>query len=172
MRRLTVPLLAGLVAAALVALLAFGLVRQGGGGDVVGRSAPAVALPLLGRPDVRRSVGAWRGHVVVVNVFASWCGPCKDEAPLLESAQRRLRARGATVVGVTYNDAEGDARDFVRRHRLTFPVLRDVDETFSHSLGVIGVPETFVLDRRGRIVAAHRAPIDRAFLRRAVAEAL
>jgi cytochrome c biogenesis protein CcmG/thiol:disulfide interchange protein DsbE len=72
---------------------------------------------------------------------------------------------------VTYNDTAPDARSFLKKYGVTFPVLRDVDEAFAHHLKVTGIPETFVLDRRGTIAASRRAPVDERWLRTAVAKA-
>jgi cytochrome c biogenesis protein CcmG/thiol:disulfide interchange protein DsbE len=175
-RRAAFPVVAAVFAAALVALLAFGLTRNGDGGldAAVARGdrpqAPTVALPVLGS-SVRRSLRSFRGKVVVLNVFASWCAPCKTEAPMLAGAQADLARRGATVVGVTYDDTEPDALAFVHRYGLRYPVLRDVDQTVGKDLSVKGVPETFVLDRQGRIAALRRGPVTRAFVDDAVRKA-
>jgi cytochrome c biogenesis protein CcmG, thiol:disulfide interchange protein DsbE len=175
-RRAAFPLVAAAVAAALVALLFYGLAQGGASGlDArVSRGerplAPTSALPLLDGHG-RRSLAAYRGRVVVVNVFASWCAPCRTEAPLLVSEQNAMARRGAVVVGVTYDDTAPDARAFARRYRITYPVLRDVDEHVADELGVRGVPETFVLDRRGGIAAISRGPVNRPFLVRAVRRA-
>jgi cytochrome c biogenesis protein CcmG, thiol:disulfide interchange protein DsbE len=175
-RRAAFPAVAAVVAAALVALLAFGLTRNGDGGldDAVARGqrppVPTTSLPVLGS-SARRSLRAYRGRIVVLNVFASWCGPCKTETPMLVAAQKGLARRGATVVGLTYDDTEPDALAFVRRYGVSFPVLRDVDSGVGRALAVKGVPETFVLDRRGRIVAVRRGPVDRAFIADAVRRA-
>ena len=95
---------------------------------------------------------------MVVNFFASWCEPCSEEAPLLNRLQRRLAGRG-TIVGVAWNDATDDSRDFVRSHDIAYPVVRDVDGAFAKAYGVKGMPETFVLDPRGRIVALQRSQL-------------
>lgn len=176
MRRAAFPVVAAVVAAALVALLAFGLTRNGDGGldAAVAQGkrppAPTATLPVLGS-SARRSLASFRGRVVVLNVFASWCAPCRTEAPMLAHAQPALARRGATVVGVTYDDTESDALAFVHRYGLRYPVLRDVDQTIGQDLAVKGVPETFVLDRRGRIAALRRGPVDRAFVDAAVRRA-
>ena len=167
MRRHLAPVLIALASAAAVALLAFGLLRSGGAnGGSVGATPPQNAMPVLGAKTTRGLV-TFRGRPVVVNVFASWCPPCKEEAPVL----RRAAARGTTVVGISYNDAAPDTQEFMRRFRLDYPVLRDVDQSFSDALGVKGVPETFVLDARGKIVAVSHGAIDDAFLRRALGKA-
>jgi cytochrome c biogenesis protein CcmG/thiol:disulfide interchange protein DsbE len=178
MRRLALPGLAGLAAVALVALLVFGVAKQSTNltvedGIAKGKpvAAPIKALAELGRPGTR-SLAAYRGKVVVLNVFASWCGPCKYEAPALERAYRQIASRGAVVVGVTWRDTIPDAERFVQAHGLTYPVLRDVDGSFSSKLGLQGVPETFVLNRQGRIVALSRGPVDEKFVDQALAKAL
>lgn len=162
---------------ALIAVLAYGVLANRGDGldaAVAGRqrpAAPALALPMLTGGGAR-SLEAWRGHVVVVNFWASWCDPCREEAPLLERWQRRLARQGATVLGVDALDVRADALAFIRRYRLTYPMLRDRDGGAARGYGTRGYPETFVVDRRGRVAALRRGPVDDAFLRRTVSPLL
>ena len=159
-------------AAALVALLAYGVASQRtdtsiedavATGDRV--DAPEETLPLLGG-DGEGSLADYRGQVVVLNFWASWCPPCIDELPLLERTQRRIESRGATVLGVNYKDIPEDALEFVRRFRLSYPNLRDRDGEYAEDFAAVGFPETFVVDRRGRIAAVRRGPVDRRWLAR------
>lgn len=177
MKRALTPVLSALAALALVGLLIYGVTHTGGGNAIEQSIAdghpPAIstaAMPALSDGRLT-SLRAFRGRVVVVNVFGSWCPPCKDEAPLLARSQAGLLRRGATLVGVTWRDTTDDARGFVRRYHLDYPVIRDVDGSFASKLGVTGVPETFVLDRRGRIVAVSRGTVDETFLQHAVSKA-
>jgi cytochrome c biogenesis protein CcmG/thiol:disulfide interchange protein DsbE len=133
-------------------------------------AAPAAtrSLPLLSGAG-RASLASYAGRVVVLNFWASWCKPCEAEAPLLERAQTQLERHGGTVLGVAYLDVTPDARSFVRRYRLGYPDLRDADGEFAHAYGTDRLPESFVVDRRGRIAAISRGEIDQAFLERAIA---
>jgi cytochrome c biogenesis protein CcmG, thiol:disulfide interchange protein DsbE len=102
---------------------------------------------------------------VLLNVWASWCQPCRQESPLLERWQRRISPRGGTVLGVDVLDVSGDARSFVRRYGLSYPQLRDGGGDTLSRYGVVAYPESFVIDRRGRIAATRRGPVDERFLR-------
>jgi cytochrome c biogenesis protein CcmG/thiol:disulfide interchange protein DsbE len=173
-RRSPVAVAALLVACGLVALLAYGVFANHTerGIDAALRAgrrpaAPGLSLPPLGggRPVSLRS---WRGQVVVLNYWASWCPPCRDESPLLARWQRRIAPRGGTVVGVDALDVTSDARAFIRRYRLDYPMLRDGDGHSQHRFGITGYPETFVIDRRGRIAAVRRGVVDDAFMARSV----
>jgi cytochrome c biogenesis protein CcmG/thiol:disulfide interchange protein DsbE len=171
------PFLAIAAAAALIALLVYGVASKGDANrtldDKVANgqlpAAPDRRMPALGSGDTR-ALADYRGKVVVLNFWASWCEPCKDEAPVLEASHRQLRARG-TVLGVTYLDATPDSERFVRRHGLTYPSARDVGGRLAKKYGIKALPETFVLDRRGRIVAISRGVVSKRFLDGAIAKA-
>ena len=179
MRRLTAPIVAGLAALALLALLAYGVLAAGGDAtldEAVRRGerpeAPDLPLPLLGGAGTR-SLADLRGEVVVLNFWASWCDPCEEEAPVLERAHRRLRAREAgTVLGVTFRDASPASRAFVRRNGLSYPSVRDVDGELAEGFGTRSLPETFVIDREGRVAAVARGQLTQAALDRALATVL
>lgn len=162
-----------MLAAALVGLLSYGVAQRGEDRSIEaaladGRRPPAPdqRLDLLGAEGRETTLEAYRGEVVVLNFWASWCPPCVEELPLLERTHRRLGADDATVVGVNLRDVSSDALQFVRRFGLTYPSLRDPDAELARAYGTIGYPETFVLDRRGRIAAKRRGPVDQAWLDR------
>jgi cytochrome c biogenesis protein CcmG, thiol:disulfide interchange protein DsbE len=172
MRRLVVPGLVIVAAAALLALLGFGVAHQGSNssidaavrkGDLPMAPNANLALPVLGAAGTEK-LAELRGKVVVLNVFASWCDPCKAEAPILEQEQRQLKGHNATILGVTYLDNSSDSENFVRQQHISYPVVRDVSGNFVRSFGTTGVPETFVIDRQGRIAALRRFQIDKQWL--------
>ncbi len=162
----------GVIAAAvaLVGLLAYGVASQSTDtsiDDAVSKgeriAAPRADLPVLGQRG-ERSLADYRGKVVLLNFWASWCPPCIEELPLLERTQRKIEARGATVLGVNYKDIPEDALGLVRRSRLSYPSLRDRDGEYAEDFATIGFPETFVIDRTGRIAAARRGPVTQRWL--------
>jgi cytochrome c biogenesis protein CcmG/thiol:disulfide interchange protein DsbE len=130
-----------------------------------------MALPTLSSSETQ-TLDDFRGKVVVLNVFASWCDPCKAEMAALEQAQTRIAGKRATVLGVTYLDKPAGTEAFVRAEHITYPILRDPTLRFVRSFGVVGVPETFVIDRRGRIVAVRRYQLNARWLLHTLAHLL
>ena len=121
---------------------------------LVGRPAAAFALSTFDGQPV--ALEAHRGKVVVVNFWASWCYPgCYEEAPVLERNWRAYRDRGLVVIGIDIQDTVEAAQKFIRDFGLTFPNARDTAGKVSIDYGVYGVPETFFVDKRGRIRAKH-----------------
>jgi cytochrome c biogenesis protein CcmG/thiol:disulfide interchange protein DsbE len=176
-RRRVLPIFATLAGACVIALLIYGVSAQSASRTldelVAQRKYPMApgathSLPVLGGKG-RSSLAALKGKVVILNFWASWCEACQIEAPLLESAQRRLEAHNGTVLGVTYEDASPDSEGFVRRYHLTYSNLRDNTGGFARSYGTDQLPESFVVNRQGRIVAISRGEIDQAFLNHVIA---
>lgn len=159
------PSLAFLAVLAVIGLLAFGLLSKGEARISVGEPVPDRTLPRLPGPS-SGSIADHRGEWVLVNLWASWCVPCREEAPALERFYRRYRDRGigTTVLGIDVQDNRDDAIAFLRDHPTTYPQLRSVGSERSSAFGSTGVPENFLVDPRGRLALIWRGPVDREFL--------
>ncbi|HTZ88141.1 MAG TPA: TlpA disulfide reductase family protein [Solirubrobacteraceae bacterium] len=176
-KRRVLPIVASLAGACLVGLLVYGVSVQSSSRTLdeqvaEGKRPPAPdaarALPVLDGSG-GDTLSAYRGKVVVLNFWASWCEPCQTEAPLLQRAQAGLARSGGTVLGVTYKDASPDSLAFVRHYHLSYPNLRDKSGGFAHSYGTNELPESFVIDRDGHIAAISRGEIGQRFIDRALA---
>ena len=155
--------LAFLAVAAVVGLLAYGLLSKGSAGVDIGSAAPSPELPLLdGKGSA--SLADYRGRWVLVNFWASWCGPCRDESPTLQRFQKRYGGSRFTVLGVDTRDLSGDGTSFVREFGLTYPQLRDGDGDAAHDYGTTGVPENFLVDPSGRLRLAQHGPVTATYL--------
>ena len=134
----------------------------------VGRPAPAYRATTLEGDSI--SLGALRGKVVLLNVWATWCHPCREEVPFLQGLHERHAARGLELVGVSV-DAAGEERsilDFARRYGMTYPVWRDPAERVSSTFLIIGVPASFLVGRDGTLLWRKTGPVsesDTAFAR-------
>lgn len=163
--------LAFLAVLAVVGLLVFGLLIKGATKIAVGEPVPDKVLPALPGPG-HGSIAEQRGKWVLVNLWASWCIPCREEAPVLERFYRRQRSHGVTVVGINVQDNRDDAVAFLREHPTTYPQLRSVGDERSAAFGSTGVPENFLVDPHGRLALIWRGPVDDSFLRERVVPAI
>ena len=170
MKRRLGPIVSVIVGAALVALLVYGVTKQGTSRRLdaaieAGHQPPAPnaakSLPVLdGVPGRSAALTHWRGAVVVVNFWASWCSTCNAEAGLLERAQHLLADRHeGTIVGITYKDLTSESLEAIKHFGFTFPNLRDVNGSYAEGYGTAQLPETFVLNRQLRVVAISRGEI-------------
>ena len=137
----------------LLALLGAALLVRGSAPSptAIGRPAPDFALADLDGNPVR--LADLRGRPVILNFWASWCGPCVEEFPLLRQAAERHADDGLVVIGVVYRDRSEAARDFMRRHGGTWAAAMDPGERVAQAYGILAPPETFFIGRDGTIVA-------------------
>jgi len=149
---------------AVIGLLGYGLLNKSAKALEPGERVPATVLPKLDGHGTG-SVADYRGRWVLVNVWASWCVPCRDESPALERFYRAHRGQRFTVLGVDSNDLSDDALKFVRRYGVTYPQLRDGSGDFSQGeLGTTGVPESFLVGPDGKLALHRLGPVTPAYL--------
>jgi len=156
---------------AVIGLLVFGLVSKGSAGVTVGDPAPDAPLPRL-EGDGTESLADYRGRWVLVNFWASWCIPCREEAPALERFQQQHGGPQFTVVGIDTRDLSDDGREFVRQYGLSYPQLRDGDGDAGDDFGTTGVPENYLVDPAGKVRLLVRGPVSEEYLSEEVAPLL
>jgi cytochrome c biogenesis protein CcmG/thiol:disulfide interchange protein DsbE len=151
------------VAAIVVALVMMGLIavaldKASRGRPNVGDEAPDFTLEILdGEP---LTLSELRGKVVLINFWASWCEPCKDEAPGLEMLWRAYREDGVVFIGIDWSDSELKARTYLEEFDITYPNGRDMGEYIADEYKLSGVPETYLIDQGGVVRWRFIDPID------------
>jgi cytochrome c biogenesis protein CcmG/thiol:disulfide interchange protein DsbE len=157
-RRLPTSLLAAGAAAALaIVLLTVALSGKPTTPPQVGDRVPEFRLTAFDGSSM--DIGAQHGKVVVVNFYASWCDPCRQEAGDLAQAWRDFQSRDVQFFGIGYKDASARAIAFLAEFGATYPATADIGNRTARAYGVTGVPETFVVDREGRLVRHILGPI-------------
>jgi cytochrome c biogenesis protein CcmG/thiol:disulfide interchange protein DsbE len=152
-----------MAALAVVGLLAYGLISKNSNALAIGEAPPDRSLPRL-EGGGSGKIADYRGRWVLVNFWASWCGPCRQESPALERFNDRYRSDRFTVLGIDTRDLSGDGRDFVRKLGVTYPQLRDGDGTLAHDFGTTGVPENYLVNPHGKLALIRRGPVDSSYL--------
>ncbi len=134
----------------LLALLTYGLLSsRDGGRPKRGELAPGFTLGLLDGSEL--TLADLRGQIVVLNFWASWCSPCRREAPALQNVWETYKDQGVVFVGVTYQDAKDASLAFISEYGITYPNGVDEKGRISRDYGVVAVPETYIIDREGRL---------------------
>jgi len=139
----------------LIGILAYGFIRDPRyiKTPLIGRQAPPFAVTLF---DGRKlSLEDLRGKVVFLNFWASWCPPCRAEAREIEATWQRVKDQDVIFLGIDIQDTEEDARAFLKEFNVTYPNGRDASGKVAIDYGVWGIPETFFIDRQGRITYKH-----------------
>ncbi|MEW5919020.1 MAG: TlpA disulfide reductase family protein [Gemmatimonadota bacterium] len=142
-------------AAALVAVSVFVVSDNGSSSAISRQTAPRFAAWTLDSPPQMRSLDDYEGQPILLNVWATWCDPCREEMPSMERLHRDYAPRGLRIVAVSIDDPGNEPliREFVQQHQLTFDILHDPKSDIMAQYGVIGVPQTFLISRERRIMA-------------------
>lgn len=124
---------------------------------LVGHPAPDFSLAML-RPDSSKSalsLSNFKGKPVVLNFWASWCAPCKEEAPLLENTWKQMRAQGKDVVtlGIDFQDSKNDSLNFLQLYSINYPIVLDADGSVASKYGVTSLPQTIFINRNGTVIS-------------------
>lgn len=152
--------------AALLALLVYGVAIKAGGNKYDNALAEGTRLPATVREvrvlndDDTKSIADYRGKVVLLNFWASWCEPCKEESPAIERAYAKYGPEGLVVLGADVDDLSADANKFVIENKLTYPILRYSSAHATKDFGTKRMPESIVIDRDGNVAALQRYQVD------------
>ncbi len=157
------------VVLAILGLAAFGLVRTNTARPEKGEKAPGFGMKFFDGytwgDKTSANLADMQGKIVVLNFWASWCGPCRVEADLLEQTWREYADRDVIFLGIDYSDVEPNALAYLEEFNITYPNAPDLGTSISDDYDITGVPETFFIDREGTIYEFHYGPIDAAKLR-------
>ena len=168
-RRSPTWLAVGVIALVVVALLGYGLIAKPAEPPQVGSPVPDFQLTALddveGEPPSAMNLSEQRGKVVVVNFFASWCDPCREEAADLEQTWREYREQDVQFFGIAFKDADSKVQAFLDEFDVTYPATVERGNRTARAYGVTGVPETFIIDQQGLLVRHVLGPISQAELR-------
>jgi cytochrome c biogenesis protein CcmG, thiol:disulfide interchange protein DsbE len=142
-----------------LALLAFGLTRDPRlvPSELTGHAAPPFALAQIGGAPIK--LADLRGQVVLVNFWASWCDACVAENALFREADKRWRDQGLRIVGIVYEDDAKSAEEWMHKQGLAWPALMDPGSHTAIDYGLFGVPETFFIDRTGKVAYKQTGPV-------------
>src|SRR5437588_8135229 len=156
-RRIVIFVVASLVSVGFLALLGSQLLvpaqnqSDSGASPLVGHPAPDFTLAMLSTHSESVHLASLRGKPVMLNFWASWCDPCKHEAPLLQATWQRVQSQGIIFLGIDFEDRQSDGLGFLHTYGITYPNVIDASGTVAINYGVTGVPETFFIDRHGII---------------------
>jgi peroxiredoxin len=139
--------IAAIIAAAALALPALAA-------DPTGSPAPTFTLSARGGSNI--SLAQYKGQVVMLNFWASWCGPCRQEMPLLESIYKKYSRLGFTLIGVNVEPDSNAANEWLKQTPVSFPILYDKESKVSRMYDVAGMPSTVIIDRTGKVRMLHR----------------
>jgi len=156
---------------AVLGLLVVGLASKGSSGVGPGDPAPKAPLARL-EGSGSQSLADYRGRWVLVNIWASWCIPCRAEAPDLERFQQQYGGPKFTVLGIDSRDLTDDGRAFVEKYGLSYPQLRDGNGDAAHEYGTTGVPENYLVDPTGTVRLHAAGPVGEEYLSNEVAPLL
>ncbi|MBK9266127.1 MAG: TlpA family protein disulfide reductase [Polyangiaceae bacterium] len=162
-----------LVVGALV-LIAFLPRFQGSTSPLEGQPAPDAVFPVAANGDAgaRMQVSSLKGHPVVLDFWATWCGPCTLQAPILDRIAKRYEKQGLVVLGVNVDDPPEVARSHAMKQRLSYPIVMDASRDASRKYNVAKLPSLVVIDREGRVVKYMTGLVDEASLDEVVASTL
>ena len=151
-----------MAAIAFVGLLGFGLIAKGGAELALGEPAPDGPVERLDGSG-EATLADYRGKWLLVNFWASWCKPCEEESPAIEGFAREHRDE-LVVIGINSEDSTGDATEFVEENGLSWEFFKDTEDERADDYGVLGLPETFLVDPEGDLALLYRGPVDRDYL--------
>jgi peroxiredoxin len=115
----------------------------------IGDEAPEFSVPAM--PSGSLDLNSYRGQVVVVNLWATWCPPCVEETPSLVQFAEKMKEHGVVVLGISVDEDPKALQDFVQQNHIAYPVGRDPDRSLSARFGTVQFPETYIFDRRGKL---------------------
>jgi thiol-disulfide isomerase/thioredoxin len=146
--------------------------KAGPGGPAALVGAPAASYPVKRLDGASDALDRYRGQVVVANLWASWCAPCREETPALAQLFREDRGRGLVVLGINQGESADVAGSFAREQKLEYPILLDEEQRYGRAFGSIGLPTTVFVDRSGRVVEGVDGPLTLEQMRAKVAPLL